>query len=160
VHVDLIIRDSCRLRPGIKGLSDNISVISIVGRFLEHSRIFYFRNNGEEEYFIGSADLMKRNLEARVEVVTPIEDPLCKQRLREILDIQLNNRRSVWEMQPDGTYVKRTPKSGEEPRSAQELLVELAEKRLASSPSPKKKHVKKSNKRPARKRAQEAGKSG
>ncbi|HHD56284.1 MAG TPA: polyphosphate kinase 1, partial [Desulfobulbaceae bacterium] len=70
VHVDLIVRDTCRLRPGIEGLSENIRIISIVGRFLEHSRIYYFKNNGDEEYFIGSADIMKRNLEDRVEVVT------------------------------------------------------------------------------------------
>ncbi|MEJ2135390.1 MAG: hypothetical protein P8X86_09110, partial [Desulfofustis sp.] len=91
VHVDLIIRDTCRLRPGIKGLSENIRVISIVGRFLEHARIFYFKNNGDEEYFIGSADLMKRNLESRVEVVTPIEEKNCQARLREILDTKVFN---------------------------------------------------------------------
>ena len=95
VHVDLIVRDSCRLRPGITGLSDNVSVISIVGRFLEHARIYHFKNGGEEEYFIGSADLMKRNLEARVEVVTPVEDKILQARLREIMDIQTGNRRSV-----------------------------------------------------------------
>ncbi|MFN2354180.1 MAG: polyphosphate kinase 1, partial [Desulfopila sp.] len=72
--IDLIIRDSCRLRPGIPGLSDNVRVISIVGRFLEHARIYYFKNGGQEEYYFGSADLMKRNLESRVEVVTPVED--------------------------------------------------------------------------------------
>lgn len=152
VHVDLIIRDTCRLRPGIAGLSDNISVISIVGRFLEHTRIFYFKNNGDEEYFIGSADLMKRNLESRVEVVTPIEDQGCKKRLREILDIQLNNKRSVWDMQQDGTYIKRKPKSGEDSWTVQEILIELADKRLAASPIVKKKRLKKSNKRTVRKR--------
>jgi len=152
VHVDLIIRDTCRLRPGIAGLSDNISVVSIVGRFLEHARIFYFRNSGDEEYFIGSADLMKRNLEARVEVVTPIEDSECKRRLREIIDIQLSNKRSVWDMQPDGTYVKREPGRDEDSRTVQELLIDLAEKRLASSPTANQKQVKKGSKRKARKR--------
>ena len=152
VHVDLIIRDSCRLRPKIEGLSENISVISIVGRFLEHCRIFYFKNGGEEEYFIGSADLMKRNLEARVEVVTPVEDKSCQLRLREILDIQLSNKRSVWDMQSDGTYVKRQPGQGDDPRTVQEICIELAEQRLASSPMAKKKKQKKSNKRANRKR--------
>jgi len=143
VKVDLIIRDSCRLRPGIKGLSENISVVSIVGRFLEHSRIFYFKNGGDEEYFIGSADLMKRNLEARVEVVVPIEDKSLHLRLREILDVQLTNKRSVWEMQSDGSYVQRRPKGGEDQRTVQEILIELAEKRLAASPLAKKKKNKK-----------------
>ena len=147
VHVDLILRDTCRLRPGIKGLSENISVVSIVGRFLEHARIFYFRNNGNEEYFIGSADLMKRNLESRVEVVTPIEDPECQKRLREIIDIQLGNKRSVWDMQSDGTYIKRQPEKGDDPRTVQEILIELAEQRLATSPLAPKKKLKKVSKR-------------
>jgi polyphosphate kinase len=135
------------LRPGIKDLSENISVISIVGRFLEHARIFYFRNNGNEEYFIGSADLMKRNLESRVEVVTPIEDPNCQKRLREIIDIQLSNKRSVWDMQSDGTYIKRQPEKGDDPRTVQEILIELAEQRLATSPLVPKKKLKKISKR-------------
>lgn len=152
VHVDLIIRDTCRLRPGIEGLSDNIKVISIVGRFLEHTRIFYFRNNGDEEYFIGSADLMKRNLESRVEVVTPIQDTKCQKRLREILDIQLANKRSVWDMQSDGTYNKRKPEKGDDARTVQEILIELAEKRLASVATKKKKGLKKTPKTVKRKR--------
>jgi polyphosphate kinase len=152
VKIDLIIRDTCRLRPGIEGLSDNIRVISIVGRFLEHARIFYFRNGGAEEYFIGSADLMKRNLESRVEVVTPIEDKGCQERLREILDIQLTNSRSVWDMQADGSYVKRTPAKGDDDRTVQEILIELAEKRLAASASSKLKKLKKSGKARKRKR--------
>lgn len=108
VHIDLIVRDSCRLRPGIKGLSENIRVVSIVGRFLEHCRIYYFRNNGEEEYYIASADLMKRNLESRVEVCTPIESLQHKALLREMLDLQLNNTRNVWEMHADGSYSQRS----------------------------------------------------
>ncbi len=110
VKVDLIIRDTCRLRPGIAGLSETIRVISIVGRFLEHSRIYYFHNGGEEEYFIGSADCMKRNLESRVEVVTPIQKTECRAALRQILNLQLTNQRSVWEMQPDGRYIQLQPK--------------------------------------------------
>ncbi len=129
VKVDLIVRDTCRLRPGIVGLSDNIRVISIVGRFLEHSRIYYFRNGGDEEYFIGSADCMKRNLESRVELVAPIEDTESRQQLRQILDIQLNNRRSAWDMQSDGHYVQRYPAPEQDPRGAQELLIELADQR-------------------------------
>ncbi|MGB0712706.1 MAG: polyphosphate kinase 1 [Gammaproteobacteria bacterium] len=129
VKVELIVRDTCRFRPGIPGLSETGSVISIVGRFLEHSRIFYFANNGEPEYYIGSADLMKRNLESRVEVVAPVEDPTLQQELRMILDAQLGDRRGAWDMQSDGSYVQRMPAEGESTRSAQDMLVEAAQKR-------------------------------
>ncbi|MCD6388370.1 MAG: polyphosphate kinase 1 [Desulfobulbaceae bacterium] len=131
VHVDLIIRDTCRLRPGIKGVSDNIVVLSVVGRFLEHSRIFYFRNGGNEEYFIGSADLMKRNLESRVEVCTPVELPKLRKLLREVLDLQLSNQRNVWEMQSDGSYVQR--KSDEKGvQCIHHFLISQAEKRFSA----------------------------
>ena len=133
VKVDLLIRDSCLLRPGIPGLSENIRVISLVGRFLEHSRIFYFKNNGQEQYYIGSADIMKRNLERRVEVITPVESPVLQAQLREIINLQLADRRSAWDMQPDGTYVQRKPESRDERRSAQEQLIEKSEKRLAEA---------------------------
>ena len=86
VKVDLIVRDTCRLRPGIPGLSENVRVVSIVGRFLEHGRIYYFRNGGAEEYFIGSADCMTRNLESRVEVVVPVEDPTLATNCARVLD--------------------------------------------------------------------------
>lgn len=138
VKIDLIIRDTCRLRPGIEGLSENIRVISIVGRFLEHARIFYFRNGGEEEYFIGSADCMKRNLESRVEVVTPIKKPELQATLREILNAQLNNQRSVWDMQPDGRYLQRRPKNAEQEIGVQEALIELANNRFKQGDSGKK----------------------
>ncbi|WP_409070269.1 polyphosphate kinase 1 [Desulfobulbus sp.] len=133
VKVELIIRDSCLLRPGIPGLSDNIRVTSIVGRFLEHARIYYFRNNGQEEYYIGSADLMRRNLDHRVEVMAPIESPTLQAQLREILNLQLADRRGAWEMQVDGSYIQRRPDAKEEKRSAQELLIEKSEKRLAEA---------------------------
>jgi len=133
VKVDLLIRDSCLLRPGIPGLSENIRVVSLVGRFLEHSRIFYFKNNGQEQYYIGSADIMKRNLERRVEVITPVESPVLQAQLREIINLQLADRRSAWDMQPDGTYVQRKPESRDERRSAQEQLIEKSEKRLAEA---------------------------
>jgi len=133
VKVDLIIRDSCLLRPGIPGLSDNIRVISVVGRFLEHARIYYFKNSGQEQYFIGSADLMLRNLERRVEVIAPVESPTLQGQLREILNLQLADRRGAWDMQPDGSYVQRHPEGKEEKRSAQELLIEKSEKRLAEA---------------------------
>ena len=128
VKVDLIVRDSCRLRPGIPGLSENVTVISIVGRFLEHSRILYFRNGGEEEYYIGSADCMKRNLESRVEQMVPIESPALRKQLRFMLDAQLADQRSAWEMQPDGSYVQRQPRDERKDKSSQQILIERAEK--------------------------------
>jgi polyphosphate kinase len=129
VKVDLLVRDSCRLRPGIPGLSENVRVVSIVGRFLEHARIFHFRIDGEEEFFIGSADAMKRNLTSRVEVLTPVEDPDLQQRLRFILDVQLQDRRNAWEMRPDGSYVQlRAEEDGNEPGS-QETLMRWTERR-------------------------------
>jgi polyphosphate kinase len=128
VHVDLIVRDTCRLRPGVAGLSENISVVSIVGRFLEHGRIYYFRNGGDEEYYIGSADCMTRNLTGRVETIAPIEDPALMAELRTYLDLQLADRRSAWDMQPDGSYVQRVPEH-EGQISAQEALIARAERR-------------------------------
>ncbi|MHC4222491.1 MAG: RNA degradosome polyphosphate kinase, partial [Planctomycetota bacterium] len=124
VQVDLIVRDTCRLRPGIEGLSENVRVISIVGRFLEHTRICYFRNGGEEEFFIGSADCMKRNLNSRVEVYVPVEDPGLREDLRFLLDVQLDDVRGAWEMQPDGSYVQ--PRE-EESVHSQKSLIEWAE---------------------------------
>jgi len=126
VEIDLIVRGMCCLRPGIPGLSERIRVISIIGRFLEHSRIFYFYNNGQEEYFIGSADYMTRNLDRRIEVVAPVEDPVLKQELKVILDICLTDNRQAWELRPDGTYVQRRPKPGEPVRSTHQRLMERA----------------------------------
>ncbi|MFN8641173.1 MAG: polyphosphate kinase 1 [Candidatus Binatia bacterium] len=125
VRVDLIVRDSCRLRPRIEGLSDHVRVVSIVGRFLEHGRIYYFRNGGAEEYFIGSADCMKRNLESRVEVVAPVEDPDLRAELRAVLDLQLSPNSDAWEMQSDGTYQRVSP----EAESCQSAQIVFAEKR-------------------------------
>ncbi|TKB28280.1 polyphosphate kinase 1 [Desulfopila sp. IMCC35006] len=132
VHADLIVRDSCRLRPGIKGLSDNLRVISLVGRFLEHSRIFYFHNNGDEEYYIGSADLMMRNLESRVEVCAPITSPQHKALLRELLDLQLTNTRNVWEIQSDGSSVQLKSESEKGATCIHQHLIARAEKRAAA----------------------------
>jgi polyphosphate kinase len=129
VRVDLVIRDSCRLRPGIPGLSENVRVVSIVGRFLEHSRVFYFRIGDREEYLIGSADAMRRNLSNRVEVLTPVEDPKSRELLRFLLDTQLGDRRSAWEMCPDGSYRQLRPASGGEESGAQDQLLQWTEKR-------------------------------
>ena len=133
VKVDLIVRDTCRLRPGLPGLTETTQVIGVVGRFLEHTRIYYFHNNGDEEYFIGSADLMKRNLESRVEVVTPVEDTKLRQELRLIIDVQLSSRKHVWEMQSDGSYIKRKDLPGKKSLSPQETFIELAQKRMTAA---------------------------
>jgi len=130
VKVELIVRDTCRLRPGVPELSENVSVISVLGRFLEHARIYYFHNGGDEEYYIGSADLMRRNLESRVELVVPIEDAALREELSGIFEAQLEDQRNVWDMQPDGSYVQRQPTGrGRESKGCQQIMVEAAEKR-------------------------------
>ncbi len=129
VKIDLIVRGFCCLRPGIRGFSENIRVISIVGRFLEHSRIFWFHNNGQEEIYMGSADWMSRNLSHRVEAATPIENPVLFQRIREILDIMLSDNRQAWDLSGDGTWIQRFPAVGETPRGSQARLMELAVQR-------------------------------
>jgi polyphosphate kinase len=129
VKIDLIVRDSCRLRPGIPDLSDNIRVISVVGRFLEHSRIYFFKNDRNPEYYIGSADSMKRNLENRVEVLVPVEDPELQAGLRSILDTLLSDSHSAWQMNSDGSYVKLKGKDSTA-ESSQQALIEQATDRL------------------------------
>ncbi len=109
VEVDLVIRGICCLRPGVPGLSERIRVISIVGRFLEHSRIWMFGNDGAPEYFFGSADWMPRNFDRRVEVVTPVENPTFKERLQSVLEVCLADNRQAWDLQPDGGYIQRDP---------------------------------------------------
>ena len=124
VKVDLLIRGICCLRPQVPGVSDNIQVISIVGRFLEHSRIYYFHNNREEEIFVGSADLMPRNLNRRVEVLFPIEDRRLVRHLRDrVIEIYLADNVKARVMRPDGTYVRKTREAGEEAINSQEVLL-------------------------------------
>ncbi|MBL1210466.1 polyphosphate kinase 1 [Geminocystis sp. GBBB08] len=126
VKIDLIIRGMCSLLPNIEGISDNIRVISIVGRFLEHSRIFYFNNNGEEEIYIGSADWMGRNLSRRVEAITPIEDPKLLKQLQEILGIMLSDNTQSWELQSDGSYIRHICQNGEKEINTHEILMKMA----------------------------------
>jgi len=132
VRVDLLVRDTCRFRPGIPGLSEGARVISIVGRFLEHARILYFRNGGDEEYYIGSADMMGRNLESRVEVLAPVESKEMREGLRLLLDVQLSDQRTAWDLRPDGSYVQRRAPS-EDTKGAQEILIGVAERQLTAS---------------------------
>jgi polyphosphate kinase len=129
VTVELIVRDTCRLRPGIPGLSDRIRVVSLVGRFLEHTRIYYFRNGGDEEYFISSADCMAHKLQHRIEVAVPVEGRELHAQLRQILDLQLTAQRGLWIMRSDGTYVRSEPGEGGHDRGAQERLIEAAQER-------------------------------
>ena len=129
VSIDLIVRDTCRLRPGIAGLSENIRVVSIVGRFLEHSRVYYFRNQGEPEYYIGSADSMQRNLENRVEVLAPVEDSELQASLRSLLDTLLSDSYDVWQMNSDGSYRLLEGKD-DSVGSNQQALIQQANDRL------------------------------
>jgi polyphosphate kinase len=108
VEIELVIRGMCCLRPGLPGISDTIRVSSVIGRFLEHSRLFWFRNGGQPEVFIGSADWMPRNLDRRVEAVAPIEEPNLIKELESLLDLYLNDA-GAWHMEADGTYAQREP---------------------------------------------------
>ncbi|HSK96839.1 MAG TPA: polyphosphate kinase 1, partial [Euzebyales bacterium] len=126
VPIRLVIRGICGLRPGIPGISDSIEVVSILGRFLEHPRILQF---GPDDVLIGSADLMPRNLDRRVEVHTPIEDPDLRERLREILDIMLADNCSAWRLGPGGSWSRLRPGPNEERRNSQEQLMALAQAR-------------------------------
>jgi polyphosphate kinase len=123
VKIDLIVRGVCALRPGIEGLSENIKVRSIVGRFLEHHRVFYFRADGEEAVYLSSADWMDRNFFRRIELAFPVLDKKLKARvIREGLQASLADNVQAWEMEPDGTYVRKQP--GKARHSAQEELLE------------------------------------
>ena len=124
VQIDLIIRGICCLRPGVPGVSENIRVISIIGRYLEHARIFCFHNSGQEAFYIGSADWMTRNLDRRVEAVTPVEHPALCQELKEILQVMLDDNRQAWDLLSDGRYVQRRPAEGEAERASQVLTME------------------------------------
>jgi len=124
VPIDLLVRGVCTLRPGVPGLSDTITVTSIVGRFLEHSRIFYFLNGGEEDIYIGSADWMQRNLDRRVELVAPIEDPRIKKHLKEeVLDVCLKDNVKARRLGPDGSYERVRPREGEQTVDSQSHFI-------------------------------------
>ena len=131
VEIDLVVRGLCRLRAGVPGLSERIRVRSIVGRFLEHARIFYFANGGAPEYYLGSADWMSRNLDWRVEAMVPVETPELQGELAAILELQLADNCKAWDLQPDGTWTRRQPAPGEPRRSSQQLLMERAQAHAA-----------------------------
>jgi polyphosphate kinase len=122
VKIDLIVRGVCCLRAGLPDVSANITVRSIIGRFLEHSRVFYFGNSDAPEYYIGSADWMPRNFDRRVETVAPIEDPILHARIDSLLALCLHDNRQAWLLQPDGTYLQRHPE-GDEPERASHVAL-------------------------------------
>jgi polyphosphate kinase len=129
VPIVLNVRGLCCLRAGVPGLSPTIQVFSVLGRFLEHSRIYRFENGGAPEYFIGSADWMTRNLSRRMEVVAPIRDPAVKEELDTILRTYEEDNCSAWDMRPDGEYLRRRPAAGEVRRCAQQVFIDRSQHR-------------------------------
>jgi polyphosphate kinase len=126
VKIDLLVRGICSLRPGLKGISDNIRVLSVVGRFLEHSRIYYFRNDGAEEIYLGSADLMPRNIDRRVEVLFPVENPALVQRIRhQVLAVYLQDNVKARRMKSDGSYERIKAQDGQPLINAQEEFIKV-----------------------------------
>lgn len=124
VPMRLNVRGLCCLRAGVPGLSETIQVYSTLGPFLEHGRIYRFENGGAPEYYIGSADWMSRNLSRRMEAIAPIADPAIQAELEEILAVYEADNCSAWDMQPDGTYVRRRPAHGEPCRGAQQAFID------------------------------------
>lgn len=125
VQIDLIVRGACTLRPGVPGVSDNIRVRSIVGRFLEHSRVYWFGNDGAAELYCASADWLERNLLRRVETCFPILDPeLARKVYRDVLQNYLDDNLNAWQLQADGSYRKCTPDHDEPPHAAQMALMQ------------------------------------
>ncbi|MCE1116260.1 MULTISPECIES: polyphosphate kinase 1 [Pseudomonas] len=124
VRIDLVVRGMCCLRPGIPGVSHNIHVRSIIGRFLEHTRVFYFLNGGEEQIYLSSADWMERNLDKRVETCFPVEGKKLLLRVKKELEGYLTDNTQAWTLQPDGRYVRSSPTGNQNPRSAQATLLE------------------------------------
>ncbi len=124
VPIDLVVRGICCLRPGLAGVSDHVRVVSIIGRFLEHSRAFYFLNGGAEEVYIGSPDWMPRNLDRRIECVAPIENPAHRQTIRNVLELMWTDNRQAWDLKPNGTYEQRHPPTPEAERATHRILAE------------------------------------
>ncbi|HEX6850761.1 MAG TPA: polyphosphate kinase 1 [Candidatus Polarisedimenticolaceae bacterium] len=134
VPIDLVVRGLCCLRPGVPGLSETVRVWSVVGRFLEHSRIYRFENGGDPEYLIGSADWMKRNLENRVETIVPLADPEVRREVEAIIETYRRDNASAWDCRPDGSYVRRRPAAGETRIAVQDALAARARDRRSAGP--------------------------
>jgi polyphosphate kinase len=124
VNIEMVIRGICCLKPGLEGISENIRVVSLVGRFLEHARVFAFGEGEDENIYLGSADLMQRNLDRRVENVFPLREARHRQKIRRLLGLQLADTANAWEMNPDGRYTRCLPQEGEAPLDSQALLLE------------------------------------
>jgi polyphosphate kinase len=134
VKIKLIVRGICCLRPGVKGLSENIKVVSVIDRFLEHSRIYYFRSGGAKKIYLSSADWMPRNFYTRYEIAFPIEDPHLKRFLREvILANSLHDTVKGWNLRPDGTYERATPVGDARPFRSQFFFEALAKNGYAGT---------------------------
>jgi len=136
VEIDLIVRGHSRLRPGLPGFSDNIRVMSVIGRFLEHSRIYYFHNNGTPKLFFGSADWRRRNLDDRVEAIVPIHDATARARLLRLLQFMLDDQRLTWDLHPDGRYTLRQPATEEKALGLHDLLMQRAQQRINDADRP------------------------
>lgn len=124
MRIDLIVRGTCRLRPGIAGVSENIRVVSIVGRFLEHARAYIFGEGEDEEFYLGSADMMERNLDRRVEQLFPLPKGKNREKVRRIMELQLADTANAWGLKPDGSYERILPGEGEQPLDSQARLLE------------------------------------
>jgi polyphosphate kinase len=133
--VDIVARSICSLRPGVPGLSETIQVRSILGRFLEHSRLFFFQAGKKTSYYLGSADLMPRNLDHRLEVVAPVEDPALQARLKNAFETLLADNESAWELQSDGNWKRLRPKKDESSRGAQAIFMRAARPRGRGRPA-------------------------
>jgi len=136
VSIRLNIRGLCCLKPGVEGMSENISVHGLVGRFLEHSRVYRFANDGDPEYFLGSADWMKRNLDSRVETIVPIVDPQIREQLDRMIEVYAADNGSVWDCSSDGDYVLRHPAEQEPLRTAQEIFLRASGEETGGEPGP------------------------
>jgi polyphosphate kinase len=133
--VDIVARSICSLRPGVPGLSETIQVRSILGRFLEHSRLFFFQAGKKTAYYLGSADLMPRNLDHRLEVVAPVEDPALQARLKNAFETLLADNESAWELQSDGNWKRLRPKKDESSHGAQAIFMRAARPRGRRPPA-------------------------
>jgi polyphosphate kinase len=135
VQIDLNVRGICCLRPGVPGISENIRVVSIVGRLLEHSRVYAFQRNGEHTIYIASADLMPRNLDHRVELAVPIEAAALREEILDSLERAFTDNQNSWELDNQGAWHRRFPGPGEQPRSLQLELAEIHAHRALEDPS-------------------------
>ena len=135
-EIDIVARGVCALRPGVPGLSENIRVRSIVGRFLEHSRLFILESNKKSTYLLGSADLMPRNLDHRLEIVVPVEDSYAQQRLASVFDALLSDNAQAWELRAHGTWERIKPAKDERPKPAHAALMRSVRARFRRRAEP------------------------